>query len=485
MAGSSGQQENAMRAIVAVALVVTVWLTPLAAAAEGSRKPNIVFILADDLGYGDLGCYGQQNTKTPHIDRLASQGVRFTQFYSGAPVCAPSRCTLLTGLHTGHCYIRDNGELPTEGQRPIPSSTFTLAEALQSAGYRTGVVGKWGLGGPGTEGEPNRQGFDHWFGYLCQREAHRYYPQHLWRNGSRVVLEANENGGRGTYAHDLIADEALQFVRDSAAGGRGGRPFFLYVAFTIPHVDLDAPDAALAQYAGQWEEKPFPGNHYRAHPTPRAAYAAMISRMDRDVCRLMGLLKELHLDEDTLVMFSSDNGPTYAGGADPAFFNSAGGLRGLKEQLYEGGIRVPLVARWPGKIAPGTTSDHVAAMWDLMPTFAELAGAELPTDVPLDGVSFLPTLLGKPGQKPHDPLYWESPARQGAQAVRIGDWKGVRLGVKRDPDAKVQLFNLKDDPAESRDVADQHPEQVARIERVMREGRTESPIWPLLAKPGR
>lgn len=451
------------------------------AADSPARKPNFIFILADDLGYGDLGCYGQRKIRTPHIDRLAAEGVRFTQFYSGAPVCAPARCTLLTGLHTGHSYIRDNGELPTEGQRPIPASTVTLAEVLKSAGYRTGVVGKWGLGGPGTEGEPNRQGFDHWFGYLCQREAHRFYPQHLWRNGEKIILQQNQGGRRGQYSHDLVAEEAMKFVRDSADGANGGTPFFLYVAFTTPHVDLDAPDDSMAPYLGLWEENPFPGNHYRAEARPRAAYAGMVSRMDRDVGRLMALLKELGLDDDTLVMFSSDNGPSYAGGADAPFFNSAGPLRGLKGDLYDGGIRVPLVARWPGKIAPGTTTDHVAAFWDVMPTVAQAAGAQMPKDLPIDGVSFLPTLLGQGGQRAHDHLYWESPARRGAQAVRIGDWKGVRLNVKRDPMAKVHLFNLKDDVAESRDVAAAHPEVVERVERVMREGRTESPIWPLAA----
>ena len=465
--------------------VLVAALSSLAASAAAAdvpaRRPNIIFILADDLGYGDLGCYGQKKIRTPHIDRLAAEGTRFTQFYSGAPVCAPARCTLLTGLHTGHAHIRDNGELPTEGQRPIPDSTVTLAEVLKSGGYHTGVVGKWGLGGPGTEGEPNRQGFDHWFGYLCQRQAHRFYPQHLWRNGEKVVLEANEGGKRGQYSHDLIANEALQFVRD-AAGAKGGKPFFLYVAFTTPHVDLDVPEDSMRPYVGQWEEKPFPGDHYRAEKHPRAAYAGMISRMDRDVGQLMALLKELNIDDSTLVLFSSDNGPSYAGGADAAFFNSAGGLRGLKGQLFEGGIRVPLVARWPGRVPAGKTSDHVAAMWDLLPTFAEAGGCELPRGLKLDGVSFLPALLGQPGQKRHQHLYWESPARQGAQAVRLGDWKGVRLGVKRDPAAKAQLFDLKDDPAESRDVAGEHPDVVAKIERVMREGRSESAIFPLLAR---
>ena len=464
--------------ILGVAVALTFAVTRFAPAADAPR-PNVVFILADDLGYGDVGCYGQRKIQTPNIDRLASEGIRFTQFYSGAPVCAPSRCALLTGYHTGHSYIRDNGELPTEGQRPIPDSTLTLAEILKSAGYRTGVVGKWGLGGPGTEGEPNRQGFDHWFGYLCQREAHRHYPLHLWRNGEKVPLEQNQEQRHARYAHDLIADEALKFVRDSAAGARSGKPFFLYVAFTTPHVDLDAPADSMQPYLGKWEEKPFAGNHYRAEPHPRAAYAAMVSRMDRDVGRITALLKELGLDDNTLVMFSSDNGPTNAGGSDPKFFSSAGPFRGLKGDLYDGGIHVPLAARWPGKTAKGATSDHVAALWDVLPTLAEAAGADVPKNI--DGVSFLPTLLGRPGQKAHDHLYWETPARQGAQAVRMGDWKGVRVGVKRDRGAKVQLFNLKDDVGESRDVAADHPDVVAKIERLMREGRTESPIWPLLA----
>jgi arylsulfatase A-like enzyme len=462
--------------LVAAALAAA----PAGAADAPAHKPNFVFILADDLGFGDVGCYGQQKIRTPHIDRLAADGMRFTHFYAGAPVCAPSRCTLLTGLHTGHAYIRDNGELPTEGQRPIPTSTVTLAEVLKSAGYHTGVVGKWGLGGPGTEGEPNRQGFDHWFGYLCQREAHRYYPGHLWRNGEKVVLEQNLNGARGQYAHDLIAAEALRFLRDAAPHTRGGTPFFLYVAFTIPHVDLDAPPDSIKPYLGRWEEKPFPGDHYRAEPNARAAYAAMVSRMDRDVGRISALLKELGLDDETLVMFSSDNGPSYAGGADAAFFRSAGPFRGLKGDLYDGGIHVPLVARWPGRIAAGTNSDHVAAMWDVMPTLAEAGAANIPRDLQIDGISFLPALLGRPGQKEHDHLYWESPAKQGAQAVRTGDWKGVRIGLKRNPGAKVQLFNLKQDVAESRDVAADHPDIVGRIDRIMREGRTESPLWPLL-----
>jgi arylsulfatase A-like enzyme len=472
-----------MSRLVQLFVAVSVCLfAPSLRAAEGGRRPNVVFMLADDLGYGDLGCYGQQKIRTPNVDRLAAEGMRFTQFYAGAPVCAPSRCTLLTGLHTGHAWIRDNGELPTEGQRPIPASTVTLAEVLKSGGYHTGIVGKWGLGGPGTEGEPNRQGFDFWFGYLCQREAHRYYPDHLWRNGDKVILSQNENGGRGQYAHDLIAGEALKFLRDSAAGAKAGNPFFLYVAFTTPHVDLDALEDSMQPYLGQWEEKPFPGNHYRAEAHPRAAYAGMVSRMDRDVGRIMATLKELGLDDDTLVVFASDNGPTNAGGSDPAFFHSADGSRGLKGSVFEGGIRAPFIARWPGRVAAGSTSDFAGAFWDVMPTFAELSGATIPNDLPLDGVSFMPTLLGRPGQKRHDYLYWESPAAQGMQAVRMGDWKAVRLKVKQDAEAPVQLFDLKADPAESHDVAAGHPDVVEKVQKIMREGRTESPIFPLLTR---
>jgi arylsulfatase A-like enzyme len=466
------------------ALVGVLAALALPARAADTRPPNIIFILADDLGYADLGCYGQAKIRTPNIDRLAAEGMRFTQHYAGAPVCAPSRCALLTGRHTGHGYIRDNGELPTEGQWPIPDSTVTLAEVLKSAGYRTGIVGKWGLGGPGTEGEPNRQGFDHWFGYLCQREAHRYYPQHLWRNGEMVVLPENATGKRGAYSHDLIAAEALQFIRDSAGGrGDGGspRPFFLYLAFTTPHVDLDVPDDSRAPYVGNWDEKPFPGDHYRAEPTPRAAYAGMVSRMDRDVGRVTSLLNELKIDDDTLVLFASDNGPTNAGGSDFKFFNSAGPFRGQKGTLFEGGIRVPLVARWPGRIQAGATSDYLCALWDLMPTLAELAAAKVPADWPIDGISYAPTLLGHAGQARHEYLYWESPAGTGSQAVRLGDWKGVRLNVKRNAGSPVQLFDLEGDVAESKDVAAEHPDVVATVARIMRDGRTESPIFPLLA----
>lgn len=465
---------------------------------SGRRRPNIVFILADDLGYGEVGVYGQTKIRTPNLDRMAREGLRFTQHYSGSPVCAPSRCVLLTGLHTGHAYIRGNDEmaergdvwhdLSLEGQRPLPEGTTTLAGLLKEAGYVTGAMGKWGLGGPGSSGAPNRQGFDRWFGYLGQRLAHNYYPVHLWRDSTKVELEGNtyfhpharlpedaDPNDPASYApyrgrqwsHDLIVDEALDFVRDNR-----DRPFFLYLPFTIPHLALQVPDDALAEYEGAFPETPYLGDAgYTPHPTPRAAYAAMITRMDRDIGRLLDLVAELGLDEDTLFVFTSDNGPSWVGGVDRAFFESSGGLRGRKAQLWEGGIRVPTIVRWTGRVPAGAVTSLPSAFWDWLPTLTELAGA--PTPEGLDGISLVPTLLGRPGdQEEHAYLYWEF---RGGQAVRLGDWKGLRLG----PDAPLELYDLAADPAESTDVAAEHPDVVARIEEIMEQGRTESELFPL------
>ncbi|MCK4431090.1 MAG: arylsulfatase [Candidatus Aminicenantes bacterium] len=444
---------------------------------SSSSRPNIIYILADDLGYGELGCYGQQKIRTPNIDKLAAQGIKFTQHYSGSPVCAPSRCTLLTGKHTGHCYVRDNDEMggwedPTkEGQRPLPPDTKTLSSILKKAGYTTGAIGKWGLGGPGTTGEPNKQGFDYFYGYNCQRQAHSYYPTHLWRNDKKHMLEGNENGRQGEYSHDLMANDALKFIKDNK-----DRRFFLYIPFTIPHVSIQVPEDSLNEYKDKWPETPFIGKHYASHSTPRAGYAAMITRMDRDIGRIMALLKELGLDNNTLVIFSSDNGPTFAGGVDAEFFKSAGPLRGLKCSVYEGGIRVPMVARWPGHIAPGTTSDHVSAFWDVLPTLAEIAGTPVPKDI--DGISFRPALLGKTGQKKHDFLYWEYHSYGGRQAVRMGDWKGIRLNVKENPNGPIELYNLRKDIGEEENVAGKHPDIVKKIDKVMKSRiPSEIPKW--------
>ena len=463
-----------------------------------SRRPNVVFLMADDLGYGEVGAYGQEKIRTPNLDRMAREGMRFTQHYSGSPVCAPSRCVLLTGLHTGHAYIRGNDEmgsrgdvwrdLSLEGQRPLPPGITTVGTLLQEAGYVTGAMGKWGLGGPGSTGAPNRQGFDRWYGYLGQRLAHNYYPVHLWRDSVKHELEGNEyfhpherlpedldpedpesyeRYGGAQYSHDLIVDEALSFIRENQE-----RPFFLYLPFTIPHLALQVPDDSLAEYEGAFEETPYVGDaSYTPHPTPRAAYAAMITRMDRDIGRIMDLVGELGLDENTLFVFTSDNGPSWVGGVDYQFFGSQGGLRGRKAQLWEGGIRVPTIARWPGRIAAGAVTDHPSAFWDWLPTLTEVTGARTPPG--LDGVSLMPTLLGRPGeQEGHEYLYWEY---VGGQAVRLGDWKGLRFSL----DEPLQLYDLAADPAESNDVAGDHPEVVARLERIMVEGRTESDLFPL------
>jgi len=341
-------------------------------------QPNIIFILADDLGYGDLGCYGQQVIQTPNIDRMAAEGMLFTDAYAGSTVCAPSRCSLMTGLHTGHAYVRGNRESKPMGQLPLPEGTVTISTLLKSRGYQTGLIGKWGLGGPGSSGAPNNQGFDYFFGYLCQRHAHNYYPEFLFRNAERVPL-ANEVAGdradgagvateKVEYSHDLFVDEALQFVERHRY-----EPFFLYLALTIPHANNEAGRAGM--------EVPSYGPYADADwPEPQKGHAAMITRMDGDVGRLLDKLKDLGIDGDTLVLFTSDNGPHREGGADPAFFHSSGPLRGIKRDLYEGGVRVPLIARWPGRVPAGSGTDHVCAFWDFLPTFCDLAGAIPPDD---------------------------------------------------------------------------------------------------------
>ncbi len=468
----------------------------------GCRKrpsfPNIICILADDLGYGELGCYGQRKIKTPNIDRLAVEGMRFTQHYSGSPVCAPSRCVLLTGKHTGHAYIRDNDEMvergdvwhdpELEGQRPLPTGITTIGTILKNAGYTTGAIGKWGLGGPGSTGEPNRQGFDFWFGYLCQRVAHNYYPKHLWKNREKYVLKGNSyffphqrfpedkdplddasyQVYKGeTYSMDVMAEEALRFIKENK-----DRPFFLYLPFPVPHAAIQVPDDSLQEYEGTFPEKPYLGDKgYLPHPRPRAGYAAMITRMDREIGRIMTLLDELGLAQNTLVMFSSDNGPTFNGGTDSTFFESAGPLRGLKTMLYEGGIRVPLIARWPRRIEPGMVTDHVSAFWDILPTITDILGITHPADI--DGISFFPALLGQDAkQNEHDYLYWEY---QGKQAVRMGDRKAYRASQEQ----TIELYDLREDIGEQNDLASSNPEIVSEIERIMKKARTESELFPL------
>jgi arylsulfatase A len=424
-----------------IGLFCTLLFAASVSAAE--TKPNVIFILADDLGYGDLGCFGQTKIKTPHLNRLAAEGMRFTQAYAGTTVCAPSRCALMTGQHTGHCPIRGNKEIKPEGQEPMPADTFTVAHLMKKAGYVTGMIGKWGLGYPGSASTPEKMGFDHFYGYNCQMKAHEYYPEYLWRDTNKVMLDGK------TYSHDLMANNALEFVKQHRA-----EPFFLYLPFTIPHGKFQVPEQgayANEDWPAQWKN-----------------IAAMITRMDKDIGRLMALLKELKLDENTLVFFASDNGAGY----QPKFFQSSGPLRGMKRDMYEGGLRSPSIARWPGKIPSGLVSEQVWAFWDLMPTLAELTKQKPPTNI--DGISILPALLtGK--AIPHPPMYFEFHERGFTVAARKGDWKAVRLGTK----LPIELYDMKTDAEEKHDVAAQHPDVVKGFDEYFKSARTDSATWPI------
>ncbi|MDX1637179.1 MAG: arylsulfatase [Balneolaceae bacterium] len=469
-------------------------------------QPNIVYILADDLGYGELGAYGQQKIETPNIDKLAAEGMIFTQHYAGSPVCAPSRYMLMTGKHPGNAYIRGNDGMPErgdvwdfeamrkdpglEGQRPIPDSTYTMAEMLSEAGYRTAAIGKWGLGGPGTEGHPNEQGFDLFYGYLCQRQAHNYYPDHLWKNRDRVFLDNIVQNPHATlpdsldpydpdsykkyqeqpdYAPSLMQQELLSFIEESK-----NAPFFLYFASPIPHVSLQAPDRWVRYYRQKFgDELPYTGDRgYVPNRYPRATYAAMISYLDEQVGDLVEKLKQEGIYGNTLIIFSSDNGPTYNGGTQPEFFNSAGPFNNsygwTKGFTHEGGIRVPMISHWPGVIEAGTETDHISAFWDVMPTLADIIGRELPGAT--DGISFAPLLRGNVDRQiTHDFLYWEFPAYGGQQAVRMGKWKGIRKNIVKEGNMDIALYNLENDLREEHDVAAQHPEVVRKIQEIMRQ----------------
>ncbi|HXI51033.1 MAG TPA: arylsulfatase [Candidatus Saccharimonadales bacterium] len=426
------------------------------------RPPNIVFILADDLGYGELGCYGQERIRTPNLDRLAAEGMRFTRCYAGTTVCAPSRASLMTGLHTGHVSIRGNADLP------LLTNEVTVAQVLQSAGYETACIGKWGLGKEHTVSTPSRKGFDEWFGYLDQTLAHDYYPTTLWRSSriggveDRVIaLAGNAGGAKQEYSHDFFTRAATNFIRSARS-----HPFFLYLAYTIPHAHNELKDAGMEVPS----DAPYSNENW---PQPEKNKAAMIARMDRDIGVLLSQLQRLGLEENTVVFFSSDNGPHREGGVRPEFFKSAGPLRGIKRDLYEGGIRVPMIARWRGRIPAGATNEQVWAFWDFLPTAAEIAGTTPPAG--LDGVSMLPTLLGQPQTNQHDYLYWEFHEKGSSQAVLMGDWKAVRLG----PDQPLELYNLKSDPGEKDNVAPAHADIVERISAYLKTARTESAHWPL------
>ncbi len=453
---------------------------PAETTAPVAGNPNIIFILADDLGYGDLSAFGQTRFRTPNLDRLAAEGMTFTQHYSGSTVCAPSRSALMTGQHTGHTFIRGNKEVQPEGQHPLPDSVFTLPEMLKQQGYTTGAFGKWGLGFPGSEGDPNRQGFDRFVGYNCQRLAHHYYPRYLWDNQQKVVFEENAGFDKGRYAPDYIHERTLAFLDEHAED-----PFFLFVASPIPHAELIAPDSLMDRFRGKYlPEKVYEGTDggenyrrgpYESQPESHAAFVAMVYLFDRQVGEILDKLDALGIDDNTLVIFSSDNGPHQEGGADPDYFDSNGPLRGYKRDLYEGGIRVPTIARWPGKIQAGSTSDHISAFWDVMPTLAELTGATAPEDI--DGLSFVPTLLGTGTQAQHAYLYWEFHERGGRIAFRQGKWKAVKYNYLSAPDAPFELYDLDADLGETTNLADQHPEVLETFEALRAQARTDSDVF--------
>ena len=470
-------------------------------------KPNILFILADDLGYGELGSYGQSLIETPNLDQLRASGMKFNQFYSPAPVCAPSRAMFLSGLHAGHAYIRSNDEWPErgevwnyekasmnpglEGQRPIPAETQSIAKVLQAANYQTALIGKWGLGAPGTEGVPNNLGFDYFYGYNCQRQAHNLYPPHLWENDQKIKLNnalvapgtklpstadpqdlnAYERYTQPDYAPTLMHQKALDFINDRDSE----RPFFLYYASPLPHVPLQAPQKLVEYYVQKLgDETPYLGERgYFPNRYPNATYAAMITYLDQQVGELIQTLKDNSIYKETLIVFTSDNGPTYAGGVDPEYFNSAGQFPNpygrTKGFTYEGGIRVPMIAAWPGMIEAQSESEHQASFYDLFPTFAELARSNAFFDS--DGISLLPTLMNNGDQEAHEYLYWEFPSYNGQQAVRLGKWKGLRMNMN-DGNREIELYDLSNDPQEQTNLAKEYPDVVKRIELIMKEAHT-------------
>ena len=457
--------------------------------AKEQTRPNVVFILADDLGYGDLSCYGQEKFETPNIDRLAQNGMRFTQCYSGTTVSAPSRSCLITGTHSGHTAIRGNKELAPEGQFPLPENSQTIFNDFRNAGYRTGAFGKWGLGYIGSAGDPYKQGIDQFYGYNCQLLAHSYYPDHLWDNDKRVDLPDNNLNvqyGRGTYSQDLIHSKALAFLDEAAK--EKDQPFFMWYPTIIPHAELIVPeDSIIKKFRGKYPEKPYRGvepgspafrkGGYCTQFYPHATFAAMVYRLDVYVGQIVQKLKDMGVYDNTIIIFSSDNGPHMEGGADPDFFNSNGIWRGYKRDVYEGGIRVPMIISWPGHVQPSTETDFMCSFWDLMPTFREVLNPKADTRN-MDGVSILPLLQNRKGQKEHEYLYFEFLEMNGRQAVRKGDWKLVHMNIRGNK-PYYELYNLASDPSEKYNVLNQYPEKADELKAIMKEAHIEDSNWPL------
>lgn len=466
------------------AAVAAMTLTSCVTANEQSRhdkeNPNIIFILADDLGYADLSCLGQKKFSTPNIDSLAAQGMMFTQHYSGSSVSAPSRSCLITGQHTGHTVIRGNKELPVEGQHPLPSDTYTIFKMLKDNGYKTSVFGKWGLGAPNTEGAPENQNVDEFFGFNCQRLSHSYYPYHLWHNENKIMLDGNKGKGEECYAPYLIHDEAIDFIKENR-----DTTFFMWYTSIIPHAELKVPKDVLKQFVGHPnfdEEKAFvgcdDGEYYKnagygSQQYTHATFAAMISILDRHVGEICSTLDSLGIADNTIIIFTSDNGPHFEGGADPDFFDSNGELRGYKRDLYEGGIRVPFIVKWNNVVDKNSKSEHISAFWDFLPTVADIIDAELPDNI--DGISYLPSLIGKDKQEEHDYLYWEFHENNGRQAIRKGDWKAVKYDVHNN--GKIELYDLSADLSETNDLSGAYPEKVAEFDSLMKVSRTESELF--------
>jgi arylsulfatase A len=467
---------------IPVALCASCALISSSVNAQNNPRPNIVYILADDLGYGDLSCYGQTKFQTPNIDRLANEGMLFTQHYTGCTVSAPSRSALMTGLHTGHTPIRGNKNWEPEGNWPLEAKALTIGELLQKQGYVTGAFGKWGLGYIDTEGDPNSQGFDEFYGYNCQTLAHNYYPDHLWHNHNKILLSENDNGKTGVYSPDLIHKAAITFMENNR-----NKPFFLYYPTTIPHAELFAKEEYMKKFRGKFlPEKAFKGvdsgptfrlGPYGSQPEAHAAFAAMVTELDDYVGELLDKLKELGIENNTVVIFASDNGPHLEAGADPDFFDSNGILRGYKRDMYEGGIRTPMLVRWPGKVKEGSRSDLVSAFWDILPTFAEISGAEIPNVT--DGISFVPELIGKK-QKAHDFLYWEFHEQGGKVAVRMGKWKAIFLNYDKPSNTITELYDLISDEGETKNVALSNPEIVGKIEALIKKEHIKSEEFPFL-----
>ncbi len=450
------------------------FLASAGAAAQGTggtEKPNVIYLLCDDMGYSDIEAYGQQMISTPNLTRMVNEGMSFTQFYASTAVSAPSRASLMTGQHTGHTKVRGNKEIQPEGQEPIDPNVETLGMLFQQNGYTTGCFGKWGMGYPGSGGEPNDMGFDEFYGYNCQRQAHTYYPDYLWHNKEKVQL------GGTQYSQDLIHQQALEFIRDNAAEGK---PFFGYFTYTIPHAELCQPqDSIVDMYKGRFQEPNawYDNGDYGTATDPRTQFAAMITRLDTYVGQIMDELKRLGIAENTLFIFTSDNGPHNEGGADPTFFNTEERLRGLKRALYEGGMRVPFIAWWPGTVEAGSITDLQAAGWDMMPTFVELLGESTDwRDEAMDGLSILPTLTGEGEQQVHDFLYWEFHEEGGRQAVRAGDWKLIRQNI-RSGNPTLELYNIAEDPHEDNNVINANRAKADELEAIMDREHTHSDIF--------